>query len=98
MGTKYQRRMDDETEVKNLFFGVALSNLVLNPFVILFGAALWLTGFVRARAVNHDNEEQVESTLFLTNAFLEIFSAIIAFTRWRISSIASFLSNRRFGE
>jgi len=77
MGTKHERRMDDETEVKNLFFGVALSNLVLNPFVVLFGGALWLTGFVRARAVNHeDREEQVESTLFTTNAFLEIFSVV----------------------
>lgn len=80
MGTKHQRRMDDETEVKNLFFGVALSNLVLNPFVVIFGGALWLTGFVRARAVNHEKkEEQVKSTLFLTNALLEIFSAVIAF-------------------
>lgn len=80
MGTKHQRRIDDETEVKNLFFGIALSNLVLNPFVLLFGGALWLTGFVRARAVNHEKkDEQVESTLFTTNALLEIFSAVIAF-------------------
>lgn len=83
--------MTDETEVKNLFFGLALSNLVLNPLVVLFGGALWLTGFVRARVVNHEKKEQVESTLFMMNPLLEIFSAVIAF--YTIANIVnSFLS------
>lgn len=80
--------MADETDVKNLFFGLALSNLIVSPIVVLFGGCLWLVGFVRSRAVNHRHENRIERTLFLTNPLIEIFSVVITFF-----SIANFVNN-----
>lgn len=77
--TRYQKQLEDEGKLADLFFAFSLSGLVLNPLVIVFGIGLWLTSFVRSRVVNHEDAKQAGRTMFVSSPLLIQLSIVITY-------------------